>query len=176
MPPHQEPLRCEIEANQKLSSLLDDVFSGVRPEEARELLRLAAARWEDDCAKDAAEALRFYNGMKSALSEEDFRWCAIASPFLDRRQLRKARLAQYNRHRELFELEIGLALRIRRSAIALSGDWSQLEEYCREALRMARAKGMLWLAGRLFRLRVPGAVDLCDAAAFLMVSSAYLAA
>ena len=95
---------------------------------------------------------------------------------MDRTKLRKERLAQYGRFRELFEIEIRTGLKIRRSAMAVGADWSLMGMYCRDWVTMMRAHLFLRMAGWLFRWYIPGAADVCDAVAFGMYESAYGAA
>ena len=172
---------------------MGQIFEGKSPEEARELLKLLAAKWQaEDHDSPAEEAFRYYRGMRASLDEDAFRWGSLIGmsatvggtvqtepepkPAEDPRSLRRERLVKYNRHRELFELEIKLARKVQRDAMALGEDWSQMESYLRDAALMTKASWMLWLAGILFKLKLPGAIDVCDAAAFELFRSVYLAA
>jgi hypothetical protein len=141
--------------------------------EIRALLRRLAAQCE---AGDFAESdvFGYYGGMLSALSEDDFRWGA--SPFVDRRKLRRERFSQYRRYRELFELEVRLIRERERCRMTRSADWSSMAAHMREAAGTAKAFALLRLAGIWFKLGIPGARDICDAAAFGLFSASYLVA
>jgi len=173
MPENSDQFRERVEQDQNLNRLLDRMF-GDQPGDARELLCRMTEKWDAEDDGGSAEAIRLYAGMASSLSEEDFRWCASAA--VDRKKLRKERLAQYGRFRELFEMEIRTGLKIRRSAMAVGADWSSMGVYCRDWVTMMRAHLLLRMAGWLFRWHIPGAADLCDAVAFGMYESVYGAA
>jgi hypothetical protein len=172
MPDMSDALRKRIAEDQQLNGALSRLFSE-SPEEAREMLKSIAARW-DTAEDDAADTIRLYSGMTSSLSEDDFRWCG--AKLVDLKRLRRHRLEQYQRFRELFELEVEAALEIRRSSMARWSDWSEMESYCLDWAVMARSKLILRLAGGMFRFRIPGAVDLCDWGAWMMYKEAYRAA
>jgi hypothetical protein len=171
----EEFIRQEIAANRTLGSLMARIFEEENPDEARELLRQLASKWDDDDSTGSAEAFRFYRGMRDALDEEPFRWGSMVEPVANVKQRRMACLTQYRRHRQLFGLEIKLAHKVQRSAMAVESDWSGAEQYVRDAALMAKASAMLLLAEWLFRLNLPGALDVCDAAAFELFHSAYFA-
>lgn len=169
MPEMSDASLRRIAENKNLNGAVSGLFSD-RPEEARELLRTIAAKW-DDSEDEIADTIRLYNGMVSALSEADFRWCSAS--VIDFKQLRRRRLEQYERFRALFELEIATVLKAQRCSMAQGMDWSGMCRYCGGFLLMARASAVLTLAGYMFRFRIPGSTDLCDWAAWRMYQNAY---
>jgi hypothetical protein len=170
-------IRREIAAHQTLARLMESIYHNQSPEQARAALRTAADKWRgEERDTPADEALRFYAGMRAALDEDEFRWGSMVCPTKSQKARRAERLVQYGRHRELFHLEIKLARKTQRQAMALSGDWSQMDAYLKDSALMAKASWMLWLAGVLFRFKVPGSLDICDAAVFELFRSVYLAA
>ena len=137
------------------------------------LLRLANLYPEEE--PRTLTLLEYYAGMQKALEEDHaldlFLPQAKAITTMGRRQ----RLNLYKRYRELFVLEIRLARRQKRTAMALSGDWSSMPAYLREAAELGRYRAMLWTAGLIYASGVPGALDVCHRAAAGMFRSAYLA-
>jgi hypothetical protein len=162
----------EVEANSAIDDLLEQIMTGDNPEEAKALLERLALQYPDD-APTALCALAYYRGMRSALSEEEFRWFGVDAP-VNRKMLRRERLQQYKRYRELFEIEVEGTRRQKASVMALQKDWSQLGEHINGAVRLARSRWMLRAAGVLYRIGVPGALDVCDAAAFQLFRAAYI--
>jgi hypothetical protein len=124
---------------------------------------------------DSLTTLDYYRGMRGSLGEADFRWREIEFPTAPEttNNLRRQRILQYHQYRELFDLEIAIARKQKRAAMALSHDWSGMAGYFRESLQIAKYRGMLRLAGLLYISRIPGALDLCDAAAFEMFRLGY---
>ena len=167
-------LQTEIAASRSLDWLCERIFAGEDPNRARaELKRLANVEAAEPGS--SLSALHFLRGMRIALAEDEFRWLAFTGSRADRRQMRRQRLAQYHRYRELFELEIRLARKLKRSRMALSNDWSSMESYLHESAELVKAASMLWAAGILYKLEMPGGLDLCDAAAFTAFRTIYLA-
>lgn len=164
-------LRMERASSQSLDWLMDQIFNGDNSAEAAAQLKRLANLLPDEFAQPH-EAMQYYRGMRRSLSEEDFRWLSLGMP--PQPALRRERLAMYRRYRELFEIELAFARKLRRSTMALSRDWSGLGDYTVEMVNVARYKGMLSAAGVLFRWRIPGALDLCDAAAFGLFRMLYL--
>lgn len=168
-------IQQQIAAHQTLRWLMERIFQEADASEARALLRQLAVRWqEEDHDSPAEEAFRFYRGMRSAL-DEDAVWRGSQRQETPEGGLSE-RLARYRRYRHLFELEIKLARKCQRDAMALCRDWSEMDGYLREGMVMAKAGWTLWFAGVLFRLRFPGALGLCDGAAFELFRTVYLRA
>jgi len=168
-------IQQQIAAHQTLRWLMDRIFNEANAGEARALLRQLAVKWQqEDHDSPAEEAFRFYRGMRSALDEDTLREGSQRpnNPRSDRSE----RLARYRRYRHLFELEIKLARECQRNVMALGKDWSQMEGYLHEGMVMTKAVWTLWFAGVLFRLRFPGALGLCDGAAFVLFRTVYLRA
>jgi hypothetical protein len=149
--------------------LEDDGAEEVR----RELSRLANSYPDEEPC--TLTVLEYYAGMQTALKEDHaldlFLPQAKAITTMERRQ----RLKLYKRYRELFVLEIRLARRQKRTAMALAGDWSSMPAYWREAAELGRYRVMLWMAGLIYTSGAPGALDVCHRAAAGMFRSAYLA-
>ncbi len=117
--------------------------------------------------------------MRVSLDEHIFRWRTL-EPESDPASLpghedRQERLTQFNRYRELFALEISGARQLYREAMARDQDWSSLPDYLAESLFLGFQSCALHLAGLFYRLRIPGASDICDAAAYGMVRQSYFA-
>lgn len=165
-------LRLELASNRTLDWLMERIFSDDDPREAAHALKRLANLMPDENAQPL-EAMHYYRGMRHSLSEEDFRWLSTGE---DLRQpvLRRERLTLYHRYRELFLLELAVSRKLRRSAMALARDWSGVSGYAHEMAAVTRYRAMLTAAGVLFQLRIPGALDLCDAAAFGLFRMLYL--
>jgi hypothetical protein len=97
-------------------------------------------------------AILYYRGMREALDEEASRWLQFESKDAASIKLRRERITQYARYRQLFELEIAIARKQNRASP-------------RGPVAVLRYRTMLRLAGLLFRAGIPGGSDLCDAAA-----------
>jgi hypothetical protein len=176
MPPEnmERSAQGEIAVTRMLDRLIERICDEDEAEEAQATLKRIA----NQCAgefRQGLDALIYYRGMRAALNEDDFRWGALqVSAPEERNRLRRERLNQYQRHLELFELEMKLARKTYRSSLALSGNWSRLEEEFREGMVIAKERLILRCAGLLYRFNLPGAMDLCDAAAFELFSLFYL--
>ncbi len=160
--------------SRRLDHLVERICGEDEADEARETLKRIANQCADEF-RQGLDALIYYRGMRAALNEDDFRWGAlqVSSPD-ERSRLRRERLDQYHRHLELFELEMKLARTTYRSSLALNGNWSRMEDEFREGIVIAKERFILRCAGLLYRLNLPGAMDLCDAAAFELFSLFYL--
>jgi hypothetical protein len=162
-----------LAATRSLDCLLANLSDGKDPD-AADVLRLLAS---DDLNVDSPSlsALSYYRCMRGMLSEEEFRWVTLEFPKEHQRTktLRRERFLQYQRHRELFDLEITVARKQKRATMALSNDWSGMAEYVREGLQLATYRLMLHFAGLLYISGIPGAIDVCDAAAFGMFRLTY---
>lgn len=143
--------------------------------EAKERLTQLAPEWDLDSA-NSLQAIQFLSGMRGALDEDDFRWSAISGPLVDRRKLRRERLVKYNRHRQLFELEVQITREAERAGMAEQENWSGIGKHAWNGLKILKGRAMLRLAGLLYWLEMPGGLDVCDAGAFEMFRSAYLVA
>jgi hypothetical protein len=168
-------IQQQIAAHQTLRWLMEWIFEEADNKEARVLLRQLAIRWqEEDHDSPAEEAFRFYRGMRSSLDEDTW-WPSSASGEKSN-GVRAGRLKRYRRYRHLFELEIRLARECQLNAMALNRDWSEMERYMSDGMVTIKASWTLWFAGVLFRLRFPGALGLCDGAAFELFRAVYLRA
>jgi hypothetical protein len=147
---------------------------GEDPAEAAHLFK-ALAEGDASRASDSFTTLGYYRGMRGSLGEADFRWREFEFPTAPEatNDLRRQRILQYYQYRELFDREIAIARKQKRAAMALGHDWSEMAGYFRESLQVAKYRCMLRLAGLLYISRIPGALDLCDAAAFEMFRLAY---
>jgi hypothetical protein len=137
-------------------------------------------------------AIHYYRCMRDALDEEAYRWLNFglgfnAQPIIPNPE-RGARLIQYLRYLELFELEIAIARKQRREAVGsevgsseagASGAGGSIpisvawRAWLFECLRVSQYRAMLRLAAVLFRVAIPGSPDLCDAAASGLFRLAY---
>jgi hypothetical protein len=168
-------LRLRIAEGKTIGRLLDGVMNGESPGDAIQLLqRLAAATPETD--SPTANAISYLGGMCRALDEQEFRTLGLEPSPLEARQTRRQRIALYNRHRVLFEMELGYARKQKAQGMATRADWSEVEKHFRASVKLARAKTMLRLAGWLYRAQLPGAKDLCEAAAYTLFRVIYLPA
>ena len=168
-------LQREIAANQSLDLLIDQILNGDMSEES--LARLMEFRNDhSDEDKTSIAALEYSRAMRSALSEEEFRWLQLDDSHAVAKNRRRDRAAMYHRLKKSFDVEIALSRKQKRSCMALARDWSTLDAYVRESLTIARCRFFLNLAGLLFRAGIPGASDLCDAAVFGIFRVVYLSA
>jgi hypothetical protein len=142
-------------------------------------------------------AIHYYRCMRDALEEEAHRWLNFglslnAQPIIPNPE-RGARLIQYLRYLELFELEIAIARKQRREAVGSEVGSSEVgsseagaseaggsipisvawRAWLFECLRVSQYRAMLRLAAVLFRVAIPGSPDLCDAAASGLFRLAY---
>jgi hypothetical protein len=156
---HEEEIelyqRTECAAGAVLDRLLEKVFRDNQPEEAKRLLKMLA----DTPEEPLIGALQGYRGMRSSL---------LARSDLDDRKTRKERLETYRISSELFQLEMKAARQKRLLKLAMSADWSGLSGIVRDTLEIHRCMGMLWLGEWLYRLQIPGSLELCDTAACSM--------
>jgi hypothetical protein len=149
-----------------------------RPDHDEDLAKyLFKAPVEADTSRpsDSRTTLGYCRGMRGSLGEADFRWHNIdfPTPRETTNHLRRQRILQYHQYRELFDLEIAIARKQKRAAMAFGHDWSGIAGYFRESLQIAKYRAMLHLAALLYTSRIPGALDFCDAAAFAMFRLAY---
>ena len=166
-------LSQEIATNRALLCLLERIIRERDPQDTREALQRITMEPDPEAAL-WIDALGYYSGMRAALGEEDFRWLRLADgPVIDAKKLRRRRVAQYQRHRELFELEMLLVRKVQRAGMALSGNWSHLWPYLLGSAAIVKACWMLRAAEKLYWLGMPGALDLCDAGAFEMFRLVY---
>ncbi|HEY3936520.1 MAG TPA: hypothetical protein VGL97_03780 [Bryobacteraceae bacterium] len=108
----------------------------------------------------AIVAIQYYRGMREALDEEASRWLQFETMGAVAGQLRRERITQYARYRQLFEWEIAIARAQRDASLG-------------ERLAVLRYRATLRLAGLLLRGGIPGGSDLCDAAASGLVRITY---
>jgi hypothetical protein len=170
----QELLKREIRANQEMESLLDELLrGGSRPDRLNALKRVENSVQEEEngCL---LSALDYSRQMQQVLAEEEFRWLELANSRSASRTRRRERTLLYRRLKELFDLEVSLARKQKRAAMALANDWSGLRQYIREGVAILRYRAMLTLAGWMFAAAIPGACDVCDAAVFGIVRTIYL--
>jgi hypothetical protein len=162
-----------LAATRSLDCLLANLSDGKDPN-ATDVLRLLASG-DHNSSSPALSALGYYRCMQEMLNEEEFRWATLEFPKDTQRTkvLRRERFTQYHRHRELFDLEISVARKQKRATMALSHDWSGMADYVAEGLQLAKYRCMLRLAGLLYRSGIPGALDVCDAAAFAIFRLTY---
>jgi hypothetical protein len=112
----------------------------------------------------SAEAVTHARALRACLNEDDFRWGALEDPSLP--ALRRKRYSTYRQHLVLFEIELAFTRQLRREAMAAAGDWSDIGPYLRDCCSILKCRAMLRLAGYLFRLDIPGAADMSDAAVY----------
>ncbi len=112
--------------------------------------------------------------MRWALDFAEVRWLGLDAPRLETRRLRREYAEQYRRYRELFELEVAGARRQKAAGMALAQNWAGLRSSLCEDMATWRLFLTLRAAGLMFRFGVPGALDLCDSAAFGMFRLLYL--
>jgi hypothetical protein len=153
---------------------MDVTFENGEPEEAREALKRIARQFHEEIP-EGLDAIVYYRGMSKALNEDDFRWglLHVLKP-PERRKLRRQRLDEFREQLELFEREMKRARADRRFAIAWRGNWAGMEQEVWDEIRLGAQGLMLRLAGLLYRLGFPGAMDLCDAAASEIFAIVYL--
>jgi hypothetical protein len=122
-------------------------------------------------------AIQYYRCMRDALDEEAHRWLNFglgfnAQPVIPNPE-RGARLVQYLRYLQLFELEVAIARKQRREQAGSLHIFAAWRGWLFEGLRVAQYRAMLRVAAALFRVAIPGSPDLCDAAASGLFRLAY---
>jgi hypothetical protein len=170
----EDLLRREILANLSLETLMDRVLTGHDSEEALEMCKRLSNGYPDPNPSSTV-ALEYSRLMRNALREEEFRWLHFERSDRACKQMRRDRIVLYRRLKALFDLEIRTARRQKRCCMALAGDWSKLGDYLRESFAVARYRCLLSVAGLLFRVGIPGAGDVCDAAVFGIFRTIYFA-
>ncbi len=155
-----------------VENFMDRIMRDESAEEAARLLKLIAQ--QDMEAPSSVNLLTFYTGMKHALSEADFRGIGDAAelPRASAIATRRERHKQFIQYRELFELELKLTRRMRRAAMAVGENWSDLPTYLSDMPLGLRPRLILRWAGISYRLGIPGAMDFCDAAATSLMRAA----
>jgi hypothetical protein len=162
----------EANANSAINHLLERIMTDDNPEEARALLGVLAYKYPAD-SPHALEALSHYRGMRAALSHD--RWFSLEGRCeSDRKKRRQQRLLQYRRFLELFEIEVEATRHQKEFMMAASQDWSHMGQHVTGAIRLMRCRCLLRLAAGLYRVGLPGALDLCDSGAFQLFRAAYL--
>jgi hypothetical protein len=171
----EDLLRREILANQSLDIVIDRVLNNEGPEEALEICKRLANQCPD-LNPNSTTALEYSRFMQSTLNEEEFRWLQLDGADTGSKRIRRDRIVMYRRLKKLFDMEIAISRKQKRSCMALSGDWSGVGRYVRESATIARYRLLLSVAGLLFSAGIPGARDLCDAAVFGIFRTVYLSA
>jgi hypothetical protein len=154
-----------------VEDLMDRIMRNGPVADASHMLRIIVE--QDREAPTAVSLLTFYTGMKQALSEADFRGIGDAADLSRtlRAVIRRDRHRQFVQYRELFELELKLARRLRRQAMAIGENWSDLPGYLRDGCALLGSRLALHWASVSYRWGIPGAMDWCDAAATCMMRS-----
>jgi len=165
-------LRMRMAENRWAMHHMQRVLDDQDAEESRRQLKRLANLYPDD-EPHALTAIEYYAGMQSAIEEDHALDLFLPAGKSASMSERRERFKLYQRYRELFVLEIRLARRQKRTAIALSGDWSSLPAYLSESAELGRNRIMLWAAGLLYLSGVPGALDVCHRAAAGMFRNTY---
>lgn len=171
----EDLLRREIAVNQSLEALIDRVLNDNGPEEAMRICKRMANE-HLDTEPHSTTAMEYSRLMRNTLSEDQFRRIQFDCPEKTCRQIHRDRVRMYRRLKKLFDLEIAISRKQKRSCMALAGDWSALAEYVFESLTIARYQCLLSIAGWLFRAGLPGARGVCDAAVFGIFRTVYSSA
>ena len=166
-------LHLRIAESRTLEYQVGPIFNDESAQQALETLTVVADQGEAG-GSDPLVALDYYRGMRSAMDVNDIRWLGFDAPAAEIKRLRREYAQQYRQYRELFELEMGIARRHNSAAMAFARDWSGIGSSLRDAVAVWRFRLMLHAAGLMFRLGVPGALDVCDLGAFGIFRLLYL--